>query len=159
VWAAPVPDGPDAARAARAVVDETLVLLKGWLAAWNADERLAETRLVVVTRGGVAAAEGETPDLAQAPVWGIVRSAQIQHPGRFVLVDVADPDVEVAWPTLLAADEPQLAVRVGQAFAPQLARAAREASIPSALEPEGTVLLTGGTGALGALVARHLATA
>ena len=41
VWAAPEPDAPDAARAARAVVDETLALLKGWLAAWNADERLA----------------------------------------------------------------------------------------------------------------------
>ena len=54
---------------------------------WLASARLAEARLVVVTRGGVAVG-AEAPDLAQAPVWGLVRSAQSEHPGRFVLVDV-----------------------------------------------------------------------
>jgi NADPH:quinone reductase-like Zn-dependent oxidoreductase/acyl carrier protein len=51
-------------------------------------------------------------------VWGLVRSAQSEHPGRFLLVDVdgADPD----WAALAAADEPQLAVRDGRVLAPRL---------------------------------------
>ena len=56
----------------------TLELLQRWLAS----ERLAESRLVVVTRRAVAVGD-EAPDLAQAPVWGLVRSAQSEHPGRF----------------------------------------------------------------------------
>ncbi|NED81729.1 KR domain-containing protein, partial [Streptomyces sp. SID11233] len=56
-------------------------------------------------------------------------------------------------------DEPQLAVRDGQFFVPRLERVAQaeEAAFP-ALDPEGTVLITGATGALGALFARHLVT-
>ncbi len=68
-----------AAAAARAVAGTTLELLQRWLAS----EALAEARLVVVTRNGVAVG-AEAPDLALAPVWGLVRSAQSEHPGRFV---------------------------------------------------------------------------
>ena len=65
------------------VAESTLGLLQRWLAS----ERLADTPLVVVTRRGIAVGD-EAPDLAFAPVWGLVRSAQSEHPGRFVLVDV-----------------------------------------------------------------------
>ncbi|WP_455772393.1 type I polyketide synthase [Streptomyces lydicus] len=54
-----------------------------------ADERFASSRLVVLTRGAVAAGpDEELPGLAHAPVWGLLRSAQSEHPDRFVLVDV-----------------------------------------------------------------------
>nr|WP_248868547.1 type I polyketide synthase [Streptomyces halobius] len=148
-------DAGDAGESARAVTGRTLELIQRWLAS----ERFTGTRLVFVTRGAVAVA-GESPDIAQAAVWGLVRSAQSEHPGRFVLVDL-DDDVgggEVDWGSLLELDEPQLAVRQGGLRAPRLGRA--DAAVPSgarALDADGTVLITGGTGGLGALVARHLA--
>ncbi|HEY0935802.1 MAG TPA: SDR family oxidoreductase, partial [Trebonia sp.] len=139
-----------AAKAARAAAELTLRLLQRWLAS----ESLAGTRLVVVTGGGIAVG-GEAPDVAVAPVWGLVRSAQSEHPGRFVLVDVDDGDPD--WGLLAASGEPQLAVRAGRMLAPSLARAGELASRePRPLDPDGTVLITGGTGGLGALVARHL---
>ena len=62
-----------------------LGLVQEWLAA----ERLAASRLVVVTRGAVAAGPGEgVTDLAGAAVWGLVRSAQSENPGRLVLADL-----------------------------------------------------------------------
>jgi acyl transferase domain-containing protein/NADPH:quinone reductase-like Zn-dependent oxidoreductase/acyl carrier protein len=128
---APVPDvvltsavsgveDEDAARGARGAVKQTLALLQAWLA----QERLLNTRLVLVTHGAAAVHDGEMPDLAMAPVLGFVRSAQSEHPGRFVLVDL-DPDGdggELDWSALLAAGESQLAVRGGSVYAPRLAR-------------------------------------
>ncbi|WP_039947876.1 SDR family NAD(P)-dependent oxidoreductase, partial [Streptomyces sp. NRRL S-118] len=60
------------------------------------------------------------------------------------------------WSALLAVDEPQLAVRAGGLWAPRLGRAGAVVPGGAPLDPEGTVLVTGGTGGLGALVARHL---
>ena len=88
---------------------------------WLASEWLGEARLVVPTRGGVAVGD-ESPDVAQAAVCGLVRSAQSEHPGRFLLVDLDDA-AEPDWGALLALDEPQLAVREGQVLAPRLGRA------------------------------------
>src|SRR5204863_6612699 len=79
----PTQDG--IAESARAECARVLALLKDWLS----DERAVDTRLAIVTRGAVAAIAGESPDLVAAPVWGLVRSAQAEHPGRFVLVDSA----------------------------------------------------------------------
>ncbi len=111
-------------------------------------ERLAgDERLVFVTRGAVAV---DDPDPWAAAVWGLVRSAQAEHPGRFVLVD-ADRD---ALPNQLALGEPQLAVREGKLLAPRLARIKGASEAPAF--GDGTVLITGGTGALGRLIARHL---
>ncbi|KJS52455.1 hypothetical protein VM98_31330, partial [Streptomyces rubellomurinus subsp. indigoferus] len=148
-----VPGGP-APVAARAVVAEALALVQGRLAS----ERLGEARLVVLTRGAVSVA-GEAADVAQAAVWGLLRSAQSEHPGRFVLVDADGSDAEVSdWGAVLAADEPQLALRGGKLFAPRLAKA--PAGGPAVrFDADGTVLVTGGTGGLGAVVARHLVAA
>ena len=75
----------DAAGAARAAAGAVLGLVQEWLA----EERLAGSRLVVVTRGAVAAGPGEgVADLAGAAVWGLVRSAQSENPGRLVLADL-----------------------------------------------------------------------
>ncbi|MFJ2582987.1 type I polyketide synthase, partial [Kitasatospora aureofaciens] len=67
----------------RATVHAVLAVLQEWLA----EERFAASRLVVVTRGAVAVRDGEPVDLVQAPVWGLVRAAQAENPGRFLLLD------------------------------------------------------------------------
>ncbi|MFD3541946.1 thioester reductase domain-containing protein [Streptomyces sp. NPDC058662] len=133
---------------------------------WPSDERSADTPLVVVTRGAVSTGRGAdrdagVSDLVAAPVWGLLRSAQSEMPGRIVLVDLDDdPASAAALPAVLASGEPQAAVRAGAVFVPRLARLAAPEPDP---EPApgpwrrgGTVLVTGGTGALGALFARHL---
>ncbi|NUT50064.1 MAG: SDR family NAD(P)-dependent oxidoreductase, partial [Saccharothrix sp.] len=107
-------------------------------------------RLVVVTRGAVSVRGEDVTDLPAAAVWGLVRSAAAEHPGRFVLVDT---DTDGPLPPL--GDEPQLAVRAGRVHVPRLERA-EHTPLPSTLSPDGTVLVTGGTGVLGAAVARHL---
>ncbi|MFD8940267.1 type I polyketide synthase, partial [Streptomyces sp. NPDC059578] len=120
-------------------------------------EVLGGSRLVVVTRGAVSVGGGAA-DVAQAAVWGLLRSAQSEHPGRFVLVDV-EGDQEPDWGALMGSDEPQLAVRGGRLLAPRLIRSAAGASgaVVRSFDPEGTVVVTGGTGGLGAIFARHLA--
>ena len=155
---ATVPD-PDRssgeAAAVQAVAASTLLLLQQWLAA----DRLAGARLVVVTRRGIGVG-AESPDVSQAPVWGMVRTAQSEHPGRFVLVDLdtdAGPGGAPDWAGLLGAVEPQLAVRQDRLLAPRLIRAAAAPAAAELPAAAGTVLITGGTGGLGAVVARHLA--
>ncbi|MEU2711596.1 type I polyketide synthase, partial [Streptomyces sp. NPDC007205] len=117
------------------------------------------SRLVVVTSGAVAAGEGEdVVDLGAAPVWGLVRAAQSEHPGRFVLVDV-DGDADGLLAAAVASGEPQVAVRGGELRVPRLARSSPSAAdVPVVLDPDGTVLITGGTGGLGTVLARHLVT-
>ncbi|MGW2101483.1 SDR family NAD(P)-dependent oxidoreductase [Streptomyces olivaceoviridis] len=137
---------------ARRATERVLTAVQDWLA----DERTASARLLVLTRGAVAVGEEDVTDLAGAAVWGLVRAAQGEHPGRFVLVDGADADAAVA--VAAATAEPQLALRDGTVHVPRLARAT-PAGPPPALDPDGTVLITGGTGVLGALVARHLVAA
>ncbi|WP_367127976.1 SDR family NAD(P)-dependent oxidoreductase [Saccharothrix sp. HUAS TT1] len=107
-------------------------------------------RLVVVTRGAVSVRGEDVPDPRAAAVWGLVRSAATEHPGRFALVDTDTDDVPP-----VPGDEPQLAVRAGRVHVPRLERVDL-APLPSTLSPDGVVLVTGGTGALGGAVARHL---
>ncbi|WP_433073808.1 type I polyketide synthase [Dactylosporangium sp. CA-052675] len=117
--------------------------------------------LAVVTRGAVPVADGDTvTDLSAAALWGMLGSAQSENPGRIVLADLDDaPESEAALPAALAGGEPQIAIRAGQVYAARLARPAEApADEPPALG-DGTVLVTGATGALGRLMARHLVTA
>jgi malonyl CoA-acyl carrier protein transacylase len=146
----------DPARAAHDAARQGLSLLLGWLA----DERLSSSRLALITRRAVAARPDEDVlDLALSPLWGLARSAQSEHPDRsIVLVDLDDRRTSGrALIAALASGEPQIAVRDGALLVPQLARiAAPTGAAPRRMSAEGTVLITGGTGALGALVARHL---
>ncbi|MER6178882.1 SDR family NAD(P)-dependent oxidoreductase, partial [Streptosporangium sp. NPDC001681] len=145
----------DVAISAHEVTAGVLGLLQGWLA----DERCAGSRLVVVTRGAVAAGEGEAvTDLAAAAVWGLVRSAQSENPGRFVLVDLDDQESSLATlrDVLLAvpaSDEPQVAVRDGGVRAPRLASLVSGAGL---LPPAGGVAWRLGSRAKGSLDALEL---
>ncbi|MCT2585127.1 type I polyketide synthase [Actinophytocola gossypii] len=115
----------------------------------------AEATLLVVTSGAVSTGTEDVTDLAGAAAWGMVRSAQAEHPGRIVLVDVdGDPESVAALPAALGAGEPQLAVRAGVVHTPRLTAAPTDTGRTAF--GTGTVLVTGGTGALGGLVARHL---
>ncbi|MFE1802240.1 SDR family NAD(P)-dependent oxidoreductase [Streptomyces sp. NPDC059517] len=150
VYEVPRADG-DTPEAVRATTDAVLARLQGWLTEENTGER----KLAVVTRYAVPAG-GTDVDLGQAPVWGLVRAAAAENPGRFVLVDLDD----AAGPPPLV-DEPEIAVRGGELLVPRFARvpAAALDGAKDPWNPAGTVLITGGTSGLGALVARHLVTA
>ncbi|MBI0295132.1 SDR family NAD(P)-dependent oxidoreductase [Streptomyces sp. PRKS01-29] len=179
--------------------------LLGLVQSWLRRPALADARLVIVTRGAVAADRpgedtarpgentvrpGENTDSADdagdtdsaddshdialdasgAGAWGLIRSAQSENPGRFVLLDLdeglggRDGLVE-AVVRAIEAHEPQVAVRGGRVLVPRMARAAaapgpatdgRGQEEAAGLDADGTVLITGGTGTLGALVAEHL---
>ncbi|MEU9797186.1 type I polyketide synthase, partial [Streptomyces sparsogenes] len=143
----------DTAAAVREVLARMAELL-GW---WAGNEHFAGSRLVVLTRRAVAVSSEETPDLVQAPVWGLLRAAQSEHPGRFLAVDLDGRPA--SWATLRrVADgtEPQLALRAGTAYAPRLLPGRVRENVPAAFGPDSTVLVTGASGTLGRIVARHL---
>ncbi|OJF16059.1 type I polyketide synthase [Couchioplanes caeruleus] len=138
--------------AVRAGAERTLALLQHWL-----DDVFDHSTLVFVTRGAVATEPGaDVPDPAASAVWAVVRSAQAEHPGRFRLIDVDDASASAeGLRRALGSAEPQLAVRDGRLHLPRLAPAGTpDPGRP--LDRDGTVVITGGTGALGALIARHL---
>uniref|UniRef100_UPI003EBE09AC type I polyketide synthase n=1 Tax=Streptomyces sp. NRRL F-5630 TaxID=1463864 RepID=UPI003EBE09AC len=120
------------------------------------DDRLAGTRLLAVTEG--AAGPAPVTDIAAATVWGLLRSAHTETPGRFLLADTdREPASLRLLPAVAAGDEPQVALRAGQAHVPRLARVtdrAEDSAVP--FGPDSTVLLTGATGHIGRLIARRL---
>ncbi len=108
----------DAAAAARALTEQALAALQAHLGAEDSAAVLA-----ILTEGAVAAREGESADPAAAAVWGLLRSAQTEHPGRFLLVDSDGTQASLdALPAALAVDEePQIALREGVALTPRAA--------------------------------------
>jgi acyl transferase domain-containing protein len=179
-------DAPEAESAELLVHRVTLAPEEPWtnaprhalaaLQRWAADETLSGTRLAVLTRGAIATDDGEdVTDLGAASVWGLVRSAQSEYPDRVLLVDARDAEDGDALALAVSSGEPQVAVRGTARYAPRLARAASadDADVTDSadhvddadhaddavrFDPDGTVLITGGTGALGSLLARHLVT-
>ncbi|WP_370461530.1 type I polyketide synthase [Micromonospora sp. Llam0] len=135
-----VPAGDDP----RTVLAEVLTTLRTWLTGPDA----TDGRLVVRT--------SDSDDVATSAVWGLVRSAQSEHPGRIVLV-ATDEQSRGREGDALATGEPQIRVREGRAQVPRLVRTPRGGTRTARpLDPDGTVLITGGTGLLGAITARHL---
>ncbi|MET9498164.1 SDR family NAD(P)-dependent oxidoreductase [Streptomyces sp. NPDC006552] len=128
------------------------------LQALLADPRAEHAPLVVVTRGALCADGEDVTDLPAAAVWGLVRAAQTENPGRLVLADIDDTDASrSALAAAVTGGASQLVLREGRLLTPALTRTPATDRAP-AWDPDGTVLITGGTGALGALVARHLVT-
>ncbi|WP_437012369.1 type I polyketide synthase [Streptomyces sp. enrichment culture] len=150
----PAGEGPGAVPE---TVRERLAAVLDIVQRWVGEERLSDSRLVVVTRGAVGVSAGEPVDVRVAPVWGLVRAAQAEHPGRFVLADLpvgAGPEELVAG---LACGEPQWAVREGVVRVPRLVRSG--VSVAGGVAGgfgDGPVLITGASGVLGGVVARHL---
>ncbi|MFI5831943.1 SDR family NAD(P)-dependent oxidoreductase [Streptomyces sp. NPDC051578] len=125
--------------------------------------RTPSARLWCATRGAVAVADGERPGAAGAQLWGLGRVAALElHALWGGLVDLpgTDPADDDAWrllATALGGPEDQVAVRAGHAYGRRLTAAPAPRSGRSPYRPHGTVLVTGGTGALGGHLARRLA--
>ncbi|MGY0063214.1 type I polyketide synthase [Streptomyces sp. LZ34] len=120
---------------ADAVHEETERLL-GVVQRWLADERFGDSRLALVTRGAQSTSGDErVADLVHAPLWGLVRSAQIENYDRLVLIDLEDADQDSgtllprALAVALGAGEPQMAVRHGGLVVPRLARIGKDAAL------------------------------
>ncbi|MCQ4046719.1 type I polyketide synthase, partial [Streptantibioticus rubrisoli] len=121
--------------------------------------------LWLATRGAVAVNRTERlADPAQALVWGLGRVVALEQGERWGgLVDLPEAADDRVLGRIVAAlagtdSEDQVAVRPSGLYARRLVRASL-AQTPAVRtwRPDGTVLVTGGTGALGAHVARHLA--
>ncbi|MFB9546164.1 SDR family NAD(P)-dependent oxidoreductase, partial [Micromonospora sagamiensis] len=134
---------PEMVPATHSAVTAALDLLQQWLAS----DRLDASRLVLTTFRAVAADPGEpVRDPATTAVWGLLRTAQTEHPGRFVLVDLDTPS-HLRVPAAVATGEPQVAVRGDALRVPRLARTGTEQTLPVpettdwrlVAEPRGTI--------------------
>ncbi|WP_460699962.1 SDR family NAD(P)-dependent oxidoreductase [Nocardia thraciensis] len=137
----------DVPSAVATTLDGMLALLQGFFGA----QRFEQTRLVVLSRG-----------LSGGAVRGLVRTAQAEEPGRVVLVDVRGGLGDVSIAALTQLNEPEIIVDDGVLSVPRLGPADPDSAAPDtapAPDPNGTVLITGGTGGLGVELARHLVTA
>ncbi len=131
--------GGDVVKAVHAAATEILAVLQSRLR----DDSSA--MLAVQTRGAVALAGEDVSDLAGAAVWGLVRSAQAEHPGRMVLID-SDGSVDAE--AVIDCGEPQVVVRHGVAHAARLRPVRTAIGLPST----GWRLDAGGEGTLEDLV-------
>ncbi|MEN3616181.1 acyltransferase domain-containing protein, partial [Plantactinospora sp. ZYX-F-223] len=128
-------------------VNGTLTMVQQVLAASELDD----VRLRVVTSGANVAPGGHTDlrGVAGAAVWGLIRVAQSEFPGRISIVDVP------AGGTVPALTDEQAIVRAEGILVPRLNTVAPAVAEAPALG-EGSVLITGGTGGVGALLSEHL---
>jgi acyl transferase domain-containing protein/acyl carrier protein len=148
----------DLAAAVRLATERTASVIREWLAA----AELSPARLALITRGAIAAGNEDVPDLVHAAIWGLVRAAQGEHPGRLQVIDIDSSSSPGALAQALASDDPQVAIRAGRCRVPRLvpvANPAGPAGPSAAFGPEGTVLITGASGMAGGQIARHLAAA
>ena len=134
--ACPAEQGVDIPAAFHATALRALRLVQAWLA----EERFGSARLVLIADGEVSG----------APVWGLVRSAQSENPGRFVLADVAGDDVASlrGLPRAAITGEPQLRLRDGHVFVPRLRKRSAHDELRPPVGAPAWRLETGGTGTL-----------
>ncbi|WP_158581742.1 type I polyketide synthase, partial [Actinomadura spongiicola] len=141
-------EGPHEPEHVHALTEQALTLI----------QNNPHTHLVILTHHAIATTPGEPiHDLPAAATWGLLRTAQNEHPEQITLIDTDHPDNKDLIIAALATGEPQLAIRNHTLHAPRLTPTTSERQTP-VLDPDGTVLITGGTGTLGALIARHLIT-
>ena len=123
---APVVD--DVVAEVYAATRAVLPVLQSWLA------REGAGTLVVATRGAMALPGEDVTDLAGAAVWGLVRSAQTEHPGRIVLVDTDGRLDDESVAAVLSVGEPQVLVRGGAVY---IARVHGSRAVGGLLVPPG----------------------
>jgi surfactin synthase thioesterase subunit/acyl carrier protein/nucleoside-diphosphate-sugar epimerase len=123
-------------------------------------------RVWLVSRQAAAALPHDLPVPASGAIWGLGRSAALEHPqswGGLIDLDAAGnsaPACEAAalLRELLSRDgEDQIALRAERRFAARLVRVSVAGASKSTFDPEGWYLITGGLGALGVEVAKWLA--
>ncbi|MFG3714249.1 SDR family NAD(P)-dependent oxidoreductase [Micromonospora sp. NPDC047730] len=126
-------------------------------------DRHPTARLVLVTRGCQRTDDTGLVDPTHAAVWGLGRVAMTERPDAdVVLVDLApegDPVADAA--AVLAAltapaPPPQQAVRPTGTLVPRLGPAPADGPETLPVHPDGSYLVTGGTGGLGRRVAAWL---
>ncbi|MFI1369356.1 type I polyketide synthase [Streptomyces griseochromogenes] len=119
--------------------------------------------LWVATRGAAAAAPGEAlTNPVQTQVWGLGRVVGLELPDRWGgLIDLPaalDDRAGVRLTAVLAGcGEDQVAIRPSGILGRRLTRAPQPTGSAELFVPRGSVLITGGTGAIGGHVARWLA--
>lgn len=123
-----LPVSDDVLTGVYAATRAVLPVLQSWLA------REGAGTLVVATRGAMTLPGEEITDLAGAAVWGLVRSAQTEHPGRIVLVDTDGVLDDESVAAVLAAGEPQVLVRGSKVY---IARVHGSRAVGALLVPPG----------------------
>lgn len=108
----------------RRTLAHVLDVVQNWLSTDSHDD---DARLVVLTHGAISVDSSEdVTDLGHAAVWGLLRSAQTENPGRILLADIDDwASADLAAVELASRDESQIAFRNGVCFAPRLVRTER----------------------------------
>nr|CUI25727.1 Polyketide synthase/Nonribosomal peptide synthase [Streptomyces sp. MG11] len=155
----PAPQGAPGRSVAERVHDSAawaLETIQQWLRAEDLDGR---AQLTLVTQNAITVTGDTVHDLGQGALWGMVRSAQTENPGRVRVIDVDEPAADTPQTLLraLTRSEAQLAVRADRVLLPYLWPLAASAGRTPDLG-DGTVVITGGTGTIGRAVARHLVT-
>jgi thioester reductase-like protein len=142
------PTGP--ADGAYRIASRTLDIAKSWIAS----EHLGDARLILLTEGAQATSDAETPDLNQAAVLGLMRSAHSEHPGRVALIDIdqAETSWDSLWAAIGVADEPELAIREGILLAPRLMPAGSDGQLVPPSGERAWHLATEAPGTLDSLV-------
>ncbi|WP_437512398.1 SDR family NAD(P)-dependent oxidoreductase [Sorangium sp. So ce1099] len=147
-------EGEDAGQGAEELTKATLAALQALIG------RRESGRLCIVTARAQAVEEGEAVSAAGAALWGLGRVMREEHPELgCTLVDVggAAEDASCVEAELRAVDEePERAWRGGRRYVSRLVKVARGPSEGESGAPEGTVLVTGGLGALGLEVSKWL---
>ncbi len=136
-----VPLAGDVVAGVYAATSSVLDVLQSWLTRDGAGV------LVVMTRGAVALPGEDVTDLAGAAVWGLVRSAQTEHPGRIVLVDSDAPLDDSALAAVVTTGEPQVLWRRGEVYTARVhrSRAVGGLLVPPSDRPWRLAMSTAGT--------------
>ncbi|WP_191499905.1 beta-ketoacyl reductase, partial [Mycobacterium simulans] len=163
IWALPISEESehDALPRIHTLTQHVLTQLQHWLTRPDT----LHTPLVILTCHAIATSiHDRAPNLAHAAAWALIHTTQNEHPGRINLIDTDPAADERLLINVLAAlghtpTEPQLALRHGTAHIPRLTRTTTLTPPPTPTwDLEGTVLITGGSGALAGVFAEHLVT-